>query len=521
MKLVYLNGESSGCSYDLKQPATTLGRETDNDIQLLVGGVSRYHAVFEYSENLWTLRDLGSTNGTNLNGSRLEKAEKISHGDIIVIGDQRLRVEDELFSPRKDEEQNTTLELSSRQILFRPPSEPAKPDGRTASLPLEKPPVEEPEQAESPIFVRPPAPRSKPPVEPEPEVAYTPPIDGNIFGGVKDPSSDSAHKQGHSAVSRRSSLRNNIIFGSLIIILAGIVLAVFIKLNNKQDTTVIEGGASASGGKPAIIENPFVLCYERMIIDGTSIFRFSLEIENGMFTIALDDIGSDSNGVPVRRKHSKSFSISEKYIEELKKDITESKFFSAQSLPMPGQKNYRRIIAGFDDKFNDIAVLNPNESREFMRLERSIEDFISVNYIPGIFQTQEENYAEAIRVFTNADDAYATCLNNAQPYRLNEAVRGYKLAEKMFGLFSPPPAQYEQIRPKLAEAEQELARIEKEHNMRINMFLQQRDYDSAINTCNELMKYYADDTGSSAYRSVRERRMELTEAKLKREKKGK
>ncbi|MBR6241799.1 MAG: FHA domain-containing protein, partial [Lentisphaeria bacterium] len=65
MKLMYLNGAMTGQEVELIPSGTTIGRETDNAIQLMMDGVSRYHARIERDPSgKWLVRDLGSTNGT-------------------------------------------------------------------------------------------------------------------------------------------------------------------------------------------------------------------------------------------------------------------------------------------------------------------------------------------------------------------------------------------------------------------------------------------------------------------------
>jgi len=66
-----------------------LGRLEDNHIQLARPGVSRKHAVIEASASGFTLKDLGSQNGTYLNGERVDTHE-LADGDRIVIGDAQI-----------------------------------------------------------------------------------------------------------------------------------------------------------------------------------------------------------------------------------------------------------------------------------------------------------------------------------------------------------------------------------------------------------------------------------------------
>jgi ABC transport system ATP-binding/permease protein len=70
----------------------TIGRERDNDLQLMSGRVSRRHARIDAAAGDWRLSDLGSANGTLLNGERLRGASRtLETGDTISVGGEVLR----------------------------------------------------------------------------------------------------------------------------------------------------------------------------------------------------------------------------------------------------------------------------------------------------------------------------------------------------------------------------------------------------------------------------------------------
>lgn len=63
----------------------TVGRQGGCQIRVPVDTVSRQHAEFKLEGNQFTVRDLGSRNGTLVNGKRLAQAV-LSAGDVITIG---------------------------------------------------------------------------------------------------------------------------------------------------------------------------------------------------------------------------------------------------------------------------------------------------------------------------------------------------------------------------------------------------------------------------------------------------
>ena len=83
-------------------PITTIGRNNRNTIVLRDSFVSGEHALLEWRDTQWWLEDLGSRNGTQLNGVRLSDPTVISAGDIIMIGDIRFKLEGPGW--RKEEE---------------------------------------------------------------------------------------------------------------------------------------------------------------------------------------------------------------------------------------------------------------------------------------------------------------------------------------------------------------------------------------------------------------------------------
>ncbi len=73
-----------------EQQPLVLGRSSSADIPLASPSVSRRHAMLQPSQPEWLLMDLGSKNGTFLNGKRLKQPEPMKRGDVIQIGPFRM-----------------------------------------------------------------------------------------------------------------------------------------------------------------------------------------------------------------------------------------------------------------------------------------------------------------------------------------------------------------------------------------------------------------------------------------------
>ncbi len=76
------------------RPANSLGRHPNNTIQLLDKIVSKEHCILEQREGHFVLRDLGSLNGTYVNGERVRGEILLKHGDDIALGSTRARYDD-------------------------------------------------------------------------------------------------------------------------------------------------------------------------------------------------------------------------------------------------------------------------------------------------------------------------------------------------------------------------------------------------------------------------------------------
>jgi len=70
-----------------------IGRDAGNDIAIPDEAASARHAVLEQRDEEWWIEDLGSTNGTLVNGVKIEKRERVRFGDEIAIGRVALRLE--------------------------------------------------------------------------------------------------------------------------------------------------------------------------------------------------------------------------------------------------------------------------------------------------------------------------------------------------------------------------------------------------------------------------------------------
>ena len=72
---------------------TTLGRDLGSSVVLDDPYASAQHAVLTFRGSAWYVEDLGSTNGTYVDGVRITGIARLGYGGEIQVGDIRLRLE--------------------------------------------------------------------------------------------------------------------------------------------------------------------------------------------------------------------------------------------------------------------------------------------------------------------------------------------------------------------------------------------------------------------------------------------
>lgn len=83
--LIVVRGTNVGSKYALDSAVTSIGRHPDSDVFLDDVTVSRRHAELRRSGEEFTVADVGSLNGTYLNGHRVESAD-LTEGDQLQVG---------------------------------------------------------------------------------------------------------------------------------------------------------------------------------------------------------------------------------------------------------------------------------------------------------------------------------------------------------------------------------------------------------------------------------------------------
>jgi len=121
------SGPAVGAVYPLEKEQITIGRDSANSIQINDPEMSRRHARLQMQGGKYVIEDLGSTNGTLVNGQKLVAPYVLRHNDVVSFGEQIVLAYDAI-----DTDPGSTLAVPRRDAPPRPI--PAVPPPAPASM---------------------------------------------------------------------------------------------------------------------------------------------------------------------------------------------------------------------------------------------------------------------------------------------------------------------------------------------------------------------------------------------------
>lgn len=118
--IVVTSGPRQGQRFELKGDITRIGRRSGNDWLLDAPSVSGTHCEISRANSNFTLRDLGSTNGTRLNGERIQEG-RLYRNDIIMVGDESIMLDGDDVPTSIETDGDTEAEAIPRTtVMIRP-----------------------------------------------------------------------------------------------------------------------------------------------------------------------------------------------------------------------------------------------------------------------------------------------------------------------------------------------------------------------------------------------------------------
>jgi predicted component of type VI protein secretion system len=114
-QFVMRSGPNTGKVYPLETPEIIIGRDATNNIPINDAEVSRKHAKLILQSSAYVIQDLGSTNGTFINGQRITASQVLKPGDKVTLGENIVLMYEVAFDP------NATLISSAKAPKTIPP----------------------------------------------------------------------------------------------------------------------------------------------------------------------------------------------------------------------------------------------------------------------------------------------------------------------------------------------------------------------------------------------------------------
>lgn len=152
-QLVIHSGPMAGKAFSLEKSEAFIGRDLNNDIVINDPEVSRRHARVYLQGGNYVIEDLGSTNGTTVNGQRLMGPHVLRPGELVVLGEHV----NLLFEAVAPEEEATVVSAPSGQPapvkpFYPPPYTPPGPS-YAGRVPASPPPASAQEPRPIPIWL--------------------------------------------------------------------------------------------------------------------------------------------------------------------------------------------------------------------------------------------------------------------------------------------------------------------------------------------------------------------------------
>lgn len=107
-QFVMRSGPNTGKIYPLEAPEIIIGRDASNGVAINDGEISRKHARLSLHGSAYVIQDLGSTNGSFVNGQRITGSQVLNPGDTVSFGENIVLMYEAAFDP------NATIIASSQ-----------------------------------------------------------------------------------------------------------------------------------------------------------------------------------------------------------------------------------------------------------------------------------------------------------------------------------------------------------------------------------------------------------------------
>ena len=459
MKIQFINGDLAGKIKDFQENEISIGREDGNTIQLMTGGVSRYHAqIIRQDDGTWVICDLDSTNGVKISGKNITGDVPLVPGMEITIGEQKLLI----------------LETApAGQVRFFKPAENDSPNKNPRTN------------------------NELPQISGEKLLADLKSAGNTLFSRNEKSSSngsgDSKDKTPDAPAAKNSKLLFNVIFYAALIVCVACVAKMF--LDTKENTPAPSTQQEVNETANAIVY------FERIAYDPEtkSAFRFEMKIENGKMVCFLDDIAG-------QRHFKRELDLAQNYENELVvllHNLEKSGIFQFKQKNVSSynpERDQVHLTISFLNKFCDYKCSSSESGVEFDKCRDAIQNFLTGFGLMTIAQKREELESEAMQHLRNAIDKQENYVGDLR--LLRESVLEYEAAISCFEQFTPAPPELKKARSGREKVNALLQQKLQESRNNFNRALRLADINAMILACQDIMKLAGDK--SPIYRNAAE-----------------
>jgi hypothetical protein len=118
-------GPNVGKVHPLEAPEISIGRDSSNTVTINDAEVSRKHARLEMRGSSYVIQDLGSTNGTFVNGQRVSGTQVLNPGDTVSFGEGILLQYEAVYDPNATMISSSARAAKTAAPVRRPAPAPA------------------------------------------------------------------------------------------------------------------------------------------------------------------------------------------------------------------------------------------------------------------------------------------------------------------------------------------------------------------------------------------------------------
>jgi pSer/pThr/pTyr-binding forkhead associated (FHA) protein len=127
-QFVMRSGPTPGVTFPLEGDQLIIGRDASNSVAINDAEISRKHSRLSFQGGKYVLEDLGSTNGTFVNGQRLAGPVVLKPGDVVSLGEQIVLMYDAI-----NQDPGATVASPRQSVRVTPP--PVQPVAPTYTAP--------------------------------------------------------------------------------------------------------------------------------------------------------------------------------------------------------------------------------------------------------------------------------------------------------------------------------------------------------------------------------------------------